>query len=118
MKLSHCPMQCDDVTRCAQVYKEGACKQLLCLQKAACRVRKRKKQHVKWRYNKSWENKNNIIVSKGPFKPCVPPCLRFIKPGDEHKLCVICLGVEQPRSALEGVGCAHCDKFSLKKLLS
>jgi len=44
------------------------------------------------------------------------PCHRCITLDDTHKLCVICLGAEHTLSALEGAGCAYCDRFTVKNL--
>lgn len=44
------------------------------------------------------------------FKLCVPPCPRYIKGGDTHKLCVHCLGVEHAQAALKG------EQLPLRKL--
>ena len=52
------------------------------------------------------------------FRPCVPPCPRFITGGDTHSLCVACLGAEHVQSALEGAGCAHCERLPLRTLRS
>ncbi|KAI2649150.1 Retrovirus-related Pol polyprotein from transposon 17.6 [Labeo rohita] len=38
--------------------------------------------------------------SKPRYKPCVPPCSRFIPSGDTHSLCVVCLGADHTESAL------------------
>lgn len=55
-------------------------------------------------------------MSERNFKRCVPPCERFITPSDPHKLCVLCLGAQHARLALEGAGCAYCDSFTVKQL--
>lgn len=47
-----------------------------------------------------------------PLYPC------FMTPEYIHEFCVICLGAEHSRSALEGAGYTHCDKFSVIKLHS
>lgn len=49
------------------------------------------------------ENKDRIkekekMASK-QFKKCVPPCTRYIMPGEGDKLYVICLGAEHAHSA-------------------
>lgn len=45
------------------------------------------------------------------FKLCVPPFPRYITDRDTHALCVMCLGVQHAQSALEGPGCAHCERL-------
>ncbi len=50
------------------------------------------------------------------FRKCVTLCHRFLTPEDTHNLCVMCLGEEHMCSVLEGAECAHCGKFSMKKL--
>ncbi len=62
--------------------------------------------------------KKKTVMSEHSFKRCVPPCERYITPSDSHELCVVCLGAQHARSALEGAGCAHCDRFSVKQLRS
>ncbi|KAI2666795.1 Transposon Ty3-G Gag-Pol polyprotein [Labeo rohita] len=52
------------------------------------------------------------------YKPCVPPCSRFIPSGDTHSLCVVCLGADHAESALEGADCPHCERLPLRALRS
>lgn len=52
------------------------------------------------------------------FRKCADLCERFLTPGDTHNLCVLCLGEEHARSALEGAGCAICERFSMRTLRS
>ncbi len=54
---------------------------------------------------------------KQRFRLCVPPCPRFVTGGDTHSLCVVCLGAEHARSALEG-DCPHCVRLSMRMLHS
>lgn len=61
--------------------------------------------------------KMKLCHRKG-FRKCMPLCPRFMTPEDTHDLCVVCLGAQHSRSTLEGVGCIHCDKFTVKKLRS
>ncbi|KAL0190937.1 hypothetical protein M9458_013635, partial [Cirrhinus mrigala] len=56
--------------------------------------------------------------SEPRYRPCVPPCSRFIPSGDTHSLCVVCLGADHAESALEGADCPHCKRFSLRALCS
>lgn len=37
---------------------------------------------------------------------------------DSHNMCLICMGVEDARSVVEGADCTHCDKFNICKLQS
>ncbi len=67
---------------------------------------------------KKKEKKRKESMSERSFKRCVPPCERYITPSDSHELCVTCLGAQHARSALEGAGCAHCDRFTVKQLCS
>ncbi len=39
-------------------------------------------------------------------------------PGDTHDLCVVCLGAEHARSALEGADCVHCESLPVHSLCS
>lgn len=43
----------------------------------------------------------------------MPLCPSFLTPDDTNYLCVFCLGEEH---VLEGVECAHCEKFAMRKL--
>ncbi len=52
------------------------------------------------------------------FKKCVDPCPRYLTLDDTHNCCVFCLGEEHARDVLEGAICVHCERFSMKKLLS
>ncbi|CAM4635653.1 unnamed protein product [Leuciscus chuanchicus] len=52
------------------------------------------------------------------FKKCVHPCPRYISGSDTHQLCVLCLGVQHARAALEGAACSECDKLPLRTLRS
>ncbi len=52
------------------------------------------------------------------FRMCVHPCPCYLTGGDTHFLCVACLGEEHKRSALEGVGCEHCDVLPFRTLRS
>ncbi len=56
--------------------------------------------------------------SSSRFRSCVPPCGRYMVPGDTHDLCVVCLGVEHARSALEGANCVHCERLQMHLLRS
>ncbi|KAI2654754.1 Transposon Ty3-G Gag-Pol polyprotein [Labeo rohita] len=56
--------------------------------------------------------------SKPRYKPCVPPCSRFILSGDTHGLCMVCLGADHAESALEGADCPHCERLPLRALRS
>ncbi|CAM4467978.1 unnamed protein product [Leuciscus chuanchicus] len=55
---------------------------------------------------------------KQSFHKCADPCPGFFRPGDTHDLCVLCLGEEHAREALERASCANCESFSLKTLRS
>ncbi len=39
-------------------------------------------------------------------------------PGDTHDLCVVCLGAEHARSALEGADSVHCERLPMHSLRS
>lgn len=43
------------------------------------------------------------------FRRCISPC------PEGHELCVLCLGAEHARSALEGADCEHCEHFNMRK---
>ncbi|KAI2651174.1 enzymatic polyprotein [Labeo rohita] len=62
--------------------------------------------------------KHKTDKSKPRYKPCVPPCSRFIPSGDTHSLCVVCLGADHAESALEGANCPHCERLPLRALRS
>ncbi len=61
---------------------------------------KTKKDYTSKRYLVDRSKKEGESSSR--FRSCVPPCGCYIVPGDTHDLCVVCLGVEHARSALEG----------------
>ncbi len=56
--------------------------------------------------------------SSSRFRSCAPPCICYIVPGDTHDLCVVCLGAEHARSALEGAVCVHCERLQMHLLRS
>ncbi len=56
--------------------------------------------------------------SSSRFRSCVPPCGRYMVPGDAHDLCVVCLGAEHARSVLERADCVHCERLSMHLLCS
>ncbi len=56
--------------------------------------------------------------SSSRFRSRVPPCGRYMVPGDTHDLCVVCMGAEHARSALEGADCVHCERLSMHFLRS
>ncbi len=56
--------------------------------------------------------------SSSRFRSCVPPCGRYMVPGDTHDLCVVCLEAEHARSALEGADCVHCELLPMHLLHS
>ncbi len=64
----------------------------------------------------SFKSKNG--ESSSQYRKCVPPCPRYITSGDTHSLYVVCLGVKHAESALEGAGCPHCERLTLRTLRS
>ncbi len=56
------------------------------------------------------------VVSGRCLRLCVPPCARYLSGGDTHDLCIVCLGVEHARAALEGAACHDCELLPLHVL--
>ncbi|CAM4608253.1 unnamed protein product [Leuciscus chuanchicus] len=66
-----------------------------------------------------WICEEVIVMEKEKrFRQCASPCPRYLSEGDTHVLCVVCLGVEHARAALEGAVCANCDLMPLRMLRS
>ncbi|KAL1269008.1 hypothetical protein QQF64_031297 [Cirrhinus molitorella] len=64
------------------------------------------------------KSKGKKGASEQHFRSCIPPCTRFISPGDTHDLCVVCLRAEHAQSALEKADCYDCELLPLRVLRS
>ncbi len=62
--------------------------------------------------------KSKSVASERCFTSCVPPWPRYLLGGDTHDLCVVCLGAEHARAALEGAACHDCELLPLSVLRS
>ncbi len=62
--------------------------------------------------------KSKSVASERCFTSCVPPWPRYLLGEDTHDLCVVCLGAEHARAALEGAACHDCELLPLSVLRS
>lgn len=56
--------------------------------------------------------------SRQHYRLCVPPCPHYIRGGDTHSLCVVCLGAKCTELAFEVADCPHCKLLSIHMLHS
>ncbi len=90
-------------------------------------------------YKSTWDGNTGSFCHSAKHSVCVCPIYRcrslcskikpcqslnqslirgVIKANSSFGLCVVCLGAKHAQSALEGAGCSHCERLSLRTLRS